>query len=455
MTEPEPLVRRLLLARRGPIATYAITIALLVAATLLRWAIGHAVAGAPFLTYYPAIVIATLIGGFWTGAFATSVSTLAAWFLFMPLIPPDQRGISVLIFVLLSAINLAVVAMLYRAVEQVNAEQENLRILIESSPTGIVVVDEGGTIKLVNSSTEKLFGYGRTELLGQAIEQLVPADRTARHRAASAAFFQKPEARPMGGGLDLYGRRKDGSEFPVEVALNPVRRQGKTGVLATVIDITDRIRARDSQQIIVRELRHRTQNLFAVFQALASQSLQEGKTPSVAKQILNGRIGALAQAYNALADSGGKQALLSEIIDRQLAGFPRQVTMTGCNVIVSSSAAQQFALITHELATNALKYGALSTAEGSVSIEGCVQHLNGGGLLTFRWKETGGPPVSQPTRKGFGSVILQESLRSRARSVTMHFDPAGVTYEIQIDLSVIEMQGMGGFEHGPGSQLFA
>jgi PAS domain S-box-containing protein len=109
-----------------------------------------------------------------------------------------------------------------------------------------------------------LFGYERRELLGQKIELLVPARQVDTHRAVRESFLEKPEARMMGAGRDLSGRRKDGSEFPIEIGLNPVNRDGHHAVLGTVIDISERKRAHDRQLFLVRELHHRTQNLFAV-----------------------------------------------------------------------------------------------------------------------------------------------------------------------------------------------
>jgi PAS domain S-box-containing protein len=406
---------------------------------MASWGLGAFVFKVPFITFFPAIVLATLIGGLWPGVLATALSALAAWHFFLPAADVGEREAIVALFVFVSAINLVVVALLNTAVQHVLAQEENLRILIEFSPTGIVVVDDDGRIRLVNSSTERLFGYGRQELLGHGIEELVPPDRADRHRVAVAAFFKKPETRAMGAGLDLSGRRKDGSEFPVEIALNPVRRNGRKGVLATVIDITDQRKAREAEQLVIRELRHRTKNLFSVFQAIANQSLDEGKSPEEARTILIGRIGALSDAYDALSGSGWDRASLSAIIARQLAGFSDRAIVSGCEIVVGPSAAQQFALIIHELATNALKHGALSTPNGHVTVAGKIEHDDGTAIFSLVWKEMCDPPVSKPSRKGFGTLILLDSVRHLARSVSMGLDPAGLIYTLQIDLSAIEI----------------
>ena len=125
--------------------------------------------------------------------------------------------------------------------------------------------------------------------------------------------------------------------------------------MASVIDISDRKKAQDGQKLIIRELQHRTHNLFAVFQAIAARTVDENKTAAEIKYVLNGRVQALARAYSMLADAAWEGASLAAILDREFAGFSKQVNVDGCDIIVSPSVAQQFALIVHELATNALK----------------------------------------------------------------------------------------------------
>jgi PAS domain S-box-containing protein len=440
--ETHPIVERVQRVRENPVASYGLAVVLVALAALARWAVGEYVgARIPFITFYPAIIIATLIGGLWPGIVATILSSLAAWYLFLP--PAytwtlDERElIQLLLFIFISGINVAVVGLLNALVNRVVAQEENMRVLLESAPSGIVVVDKQGTIKLVNASTEKLFGYDRLELLGQNIEVLVPDRQVDTHRAERETLLQKPETRLMGVGRDLSGRRRDGSEFPVEIGLNAVSRNGQQNVLATVIDISERRRVEESQQLVIRELQHRTQNLFAVFQAIANRTVDESKTDAEIKYVLNGRLQALARAYTMLTDAAWEGVSLAKIFDREFAGFFQRMKVSGCDIVVGPSAAQQFALIIHELATNALKYGALSAPDGRVSIEGRAERLDGGGVFSLLWKERGGPQVSPPTRKGFGSVILLDSATQFGR-VTMNYAPEGLSYELQVSLSAIE-----------------
>ncbi|HEX8844894.1 MAG TPA: PAS domain S-box protein [Pyrinomonadaceae bacterium] len=129
--------------------------------------------------------------------------------------------------------------------ERERAEKQ-FRQVIEGAPNGMVMVDRGGKIILVNTQIEKSFGYTRDELLGQPVELLVPERFRARHPAYRNSFIANPATRPMGAGRDLYGLRKDGTEFPVEIGLNPIETEQGMMVLGTVLDITERKRAEET-----------------------------------------------------------------------------------------------------------------------------------------------------------------------------------------------------------------
>ncbi|MFA5938645.1 MAG: PAS domain S-box protein [Sinimarinibacterium sp.] len=123
--------------------------------------------------------------------------------------------------------------------ERKKAERK-FRDLLDAAPDAMVIIDTGGSIALINAQTERLFGYAREEMIGQPIELLIPERFHARHRTHRGGYAGDPRRRPMGGGLDLWARRKDGGEFPVEISLGPLQTEEGTLVTATVRDITER-----------------------------------------------------------------------------------------------------------------------------------------------------------------------------------------------------------------------
>lgn len=127
-----------------------------------------------------------------------------------------------------------------RAVEESRAKEKLFRDFVEAAPDAKIIVDETGQIVLVNSQTERLFGYDRKELLGQHVEVLIPHRFVEGHRAHRAGFSQNPRVRPMGAGMDLYAIRKNGTEFPVEISLSPIHTKDGTLTIAALRDIADR-----------------------------------------------------------------------------------------------------------------------------------------------------------------------------------------------------------------------
>jgi diguanylate cyclase (GGDEF)-like protein/PAS domain S-box-containing protein len=131
--------------------------------------------------------------------------------------------------------------------------EDRFRALLETAPDAMVIVDERGRIVLVNSQTERLFGYARAELIGEPVEMLVPERFAAAHPGHRRTFAEDPHARPMGSDLDLFARRKDGSEFPVEISLGPLQTEEGTLISSAIRDVTERKLARDA---LAHQARH-------------------------------------------------------------------------------------------------------------------------------------------------------------------------------------------------------
>ncbi len=175
-------------------------------------------------------------------------------------------------------------------------EEEKFRLAVEASPSGLVMIDGSGSIVLINAETERLFGYDRHELIGQKVDVLVPARLRGNHVQQRTGFAVRPETRRMGAGRELYGLRKDGTEFPVEIGLNPIRTDNGLLVLGVIVDISERRRAESA----LREYAEREQLFIAAV---------ESSNDAIVTKTLDGVITGWNQAAERLFGFTSKEAI--------------------------------------------------------------------------------------------------------------------------------------------------
>ena len=265
------------------------------------------------------------------------------------------------------------------------------RALFEQAPVAMLMIDRAGTVQYVNSAAEHLFGYSKRNPRREAGRTPCArwvATTTQQHREV---FFEAPAARPMGKGRRLTARHKDGHEILVEVGLNPVTvGSDPIVVLASFRDNSAQERA-ETAELLVRELTHRAKNLFAVISAMAHQIGMLSPDVASFQSEFDDRLHSIATSYELLVREKWQGALIADLVRSQLAFVDRrdlsQITTEGPALRLSASPAEYLGLAIHELATNALKYGALSVPGGSVSLrwatdEACNDFNSSGGSLT-------------------------------------------------------------------------
>jgi PAS domain S-box-containing protein len=316
-------------------------------------------------------------------------------------------------------------------VEQLREEQASrlLASIIETSDDAIVSKDLNGIVTSWNRGAERLFGYSAQEMVGKSITAIIPADR----HDEELGILDRVRRGERTEHYETVRQRKGGSFVDVSLSISPlVDASGKViGASKIARNITERREAAARQELLTREIQHRTKNLFAVVQAVVARSFIGKQTVKDAEAAVLDRLRSLAQTHLMLIDNEWQGAELGEVVRAEMSPYGSRVQIEGPPVELSAKAAQNFALAVHELATNAAKYGALASATGRVRIHWSTPKANGSGFFHFRWEEQGGPPVSAPGQKGFGSVVLEQVMADYfAEPPRIDFAVGGVCYEL-------------------------
>ena len=290
-------------------------------------------------------------------------------------------------------------------------DARNLAAIVDSSYDAIFSIDLNSTICSWNAGAVTIFGFSETEMIGQPISRLYdpaspdPApDCLAQFRVGGENLhYEQPRL------------RKDGTSVWVSVTESPLRDAWGTLVGASGIarDMTERRKADQHREILVGELNHRVKNTLAIVQAIASQTLRGAIALPAARDAFVSRLMALARAHDLLINESWSGTDLASLVHATIEphkGGPDRFTIHGPYVELNPSVAMTFSLAIHELCTNAAKYGALSVPEGTVEIAWTLTEQDDQCRLNWRWVERGGPAVSKPKHKGFGSSLIEQVL---------------------------------------------
>jgi len=314
------------------------------------------------------------------------------------------------------------------AIRESEPRMRFLASTVENSDDAIVSKSLDGIITSWSKGAERVFGYAAEEAIGQPITIVIPKDRQNEEREILTHI-----RRGEGVHFETVRQRKHGSLIAVSITVSPVKNaEGKIiGASKIARDITEQKRNQEQIVTLAREAEHRSKNLLAIVQAAVH--LSQSDTPQGLKSAIEGRIQALANVHSLFAQSRWIGAELSTIATQELApylqGSVSRARIEGPQVLLEPGTAQAIAVVLHELATNAAKYGALSGVEGQVTLDWSQA---ADGLLTLHWTEKGGPPVKAPARHGFGGRVIERMIGGLKGKAHFDWRPEGIVCEIII-----------------------
>lgn len=307
--------------------------------------------------------------------------------------------------------------------------------LIESVTDAFYAVDRDWRVVVFNRAAEEFFGFRREEVLGRGLWDIFPVGRELPFGKACFAAMERGEVCQMESPSAFRPGRM------VELRIGPLRAGG---VAVALRDVTERFEAQQRMaeaeehlKLMVLELNHRVKNNLATVQAIAVQTLRGSERPEEAREAFLRRITALAAAHDILTREQWEGVGVGDIAEGVLHALDadRRVKLDGPDLRLAPKAALSLSMAFHELGTNALKYGALSCADGEVRLGWRV--AGEPPMLEVSWCERGGPPVAPPASRGFGSRLLERGLAAELRGqVEMRFEPDGLSCAIRAPLDL-------------------
>jgi PAS domain S-box-containing protein len=312
--------------------------------------------------------------------------------------------------------------------------EEQLRLILESATDyAIFSMDRDGSVITWNSGAERLLGFTEEEIIGRDARIIFTpedcAEKAPEHEMATALA----EGRATN---ERWHVRKDGSRFWGSGLMMPLQvGDSQPGLIKIMRDQTERRQHEEMQRLLIGELNHRIKNTLTTVQTLADQTLRGAASLDAFAAAFKSRLQALAQAHDLLTREAWQEVGLADVASAVLEGWVQhdRIAISGPPLRVNPKQALALALSLHELATNAMKHGALSGPAGQVTLAWAADDA-----CRITWTESGGPLVAPPTRRGFGSRILHGALAAELDgSVTVDYRPDGVVCSISFMLKQI------------------
>lgn len=326
---------------------------------------------------------------------------------------------------------------LQQSQQDLRQQEQRWNATYEHAAIGIVEIDAEGRFLRVNESICDITGLSREELLGwRLFVRTHPEDRDVdeelyRRQVQGEIGFYSIEKRFV---------RRDGRVIWCSIRSSTVRDTAGRFLygVRVVQDVTARKEAEDRQKLLMDELNHRVKNTLATVQSLAAQTARGVSSPEEFRRAFEGRLLALSQAHDQLTrrhwSSADLRAIVTAAVGPYLTAGQERIVIGGGDVTVTPRVALTLAMVLHELTTNAVKYGALSTAIGRVDVSWRLEQRPAQpAMLRLDWRESGGPPVSVPQRRGFGTRFIEESVKAELQGTALlRFDPGGLSCTMQV-----------------------
>jgi PAS domain S-box-containing protein len=345
---------------------------------------------------------------------------------------PTERALRLLDVLARQAADLIERGKAEAALRESNDQLLWLTSIVENSDDSIVTMNPDGIITSWNKSAERLFGFTAEETVGKSVTILIPTELRDEAPAILARVGREEQVHQY----HTIRQRKDGSLINISLTVSPIKNvQGKiVGASAIARDITDRKRNDEHIANLAREAEHRTKNILATVQATVK--LSHSDTANGLKRAIYGRIQALAKLNDLFVKSRWKGAELSSIAAQELSPYlgegETRARTDGPHVLLAPNTAQAIAVILHELATNAVKYGALSVTRGRVEVKWSLPEND---QLILTWTEKGGPAVKKPRHKGFGIRMMERMIKDqRQGEFRLHWGAKGLACKITLSV---------------------